>query len=265
MKKIILSVLLVAATLSAKAWHLNCDRAVALVASHNSNPATLSLVKQYVGEDVTKSAYYLASLRNDGRCSETEGCHQLPLDAELNPAAANDSDAYVQIEKALEVIRNHKSHSAKEVRFAINTVINLVIDMHNISNVVIEGVPQSGTDFQFQSSKGSANGRPAKLFPYSWKDLWTVRYPQQHAAYNPAMWATDLEIMFGDKKAEFTSGTLRDWAADMGRDTKRVHRLLEANNGQFLHATVQAHESLHMSCMGRAAYRIAALLNENLK
>jgi hypothetical protein len=151
------------------------------------------------------------------------------------------------------------------VRFAINTVINLVIDMHNISNVVIEGVPQSGTDFQFQSSKGSANGRPAKLFPYSWKDLWTVRYPQQHAAYNPAMWATDLEIMFGDKKAEFTSGTLRDWAADMGRDTKRVHRLLKANNGQFLHATVQAHEQLHMSCMGRAAYRIAALLNENLK
>ena len=265
MKKIILAVLLVAATISAKAWHVNCDKGILLLAAKNYNPETLRLMQQYIGEDLTKSAYYLASIRKDERYAYTEGWHKLHLDANLTPAAANESDAYVQIEKALEVIRNRKSHNTKTVRFAINTVINLVIDMHNISNVAIEGVAQSGTDFQFTSSKGTANGRPAKLFPFSWKELWTTRYVYQHGGSTPTMWATELEVMFGKKKTEFSAGTLADWSSDIGKDTKAVHSVLEANGGQFLHATIQAHEPLHMSCMGRAAYRIAALLNENLK
>lgn len=265
MKKIILVVALVVATLSAKAWHVNCDKGVLLLASQNYNPETLSLVKQYVGEDVTKSANYLASLRKDGRYTETEGWHKLHLNADLKPAAANDSDAYVQIEKALEIIRNRKDHNTKTVRFAINAVVNLIIDMHNFSNVAIEGVAQSGTDFKFNSSKGTANGRAAKIFQFSWKDLWTTRYVYQHSGFTPAMWATDLAIMFGDKKEQFSAGTLADWCGDIGKDTKKVHDVLEANGGSFLHATIQAHEELHMSCMGRAAYRIAAILNENLK
>ena len=265
MKKIILAVLLVAATLSAKAWHVNCDRGVLLLAAKNYNPETLRLMQQYVGDDLTKPAYYFISLRKDGRYLETEAWQKLHLDANLKPAAADEGDAYVQIEKALEIIRNRKDHNAKTVRFALYTVMNLVIDMHNISNVAIEGVAQSGTDFKFTSSKGTANGRPAKLFPFSWKELWTTRYVYQHGGYTPTMWATELEVMFGKKKAEFSAGTLADWSSDIGKDTKAVHSVLEANGGQFLHATIQAHEPLHMSCMGRAAYRIAALLNENLK
>ena len=265
MKKIILAVLLVAATLSAKAWHINCDKGVLLLAAQNYNPATLHLVHQYVGEDLTKPAYYLASLRKEGRYTETEAWHKLHLDANLKPSTPGEGDAYVQIEKALEIIRNRKDHSAKTVRFALYTVMNLVIDMHNISNVAIEGVAQSGTDFKFNSSKGTANGRPVKIFQFSWKELWTTRYVYQHGGFTPAMWANDLEIMHKDKKAEYMAGTLADWSSDMGKDTKKVHAILEANGNSFLHATIQAHEPLHMSCMARAAYRIAALLNENLK
>ena len=265
MKKIILAVLLVAATLSANAWHINCDKAVLILASQNYNPETYRLVQRYVGEDMSKPAFYLASLRKDGRMLETKGWHKLHLNADLKPAAADENDAYVQIEKALEVLRNHKQHDEKKVRFALYTVMNLVIDMHNISNVAIEGIPLSGTDFQFTSSKGTANGRPTRYFPFSWKELWNTRYVYQHGGFTPAMWANDLEIMHKDKKAEYMAGTLADWSSDMGKDTKKVHAILEANNGQFLHATIQAHEDLHMSCLARAAYRIAVLLNENLK
>ena len=265
MKKIILAVMLIAATFSAKAWHHLCDKGVLLAAAQNYTPETRQLVQKYVGEDMSKGAYYLATLRKDGKMLETEGWHKLHLNADLKPAAADDQDAYVQIEKALEVIRNHKKHDAKRVRFALYTVMNLVIDMHNISNVAIEGVANSGTDFQFTSSKGTANGRPAKYFPYSWKTLWTTRYIHQHSGYTAAMWANEIEVMFGDKKAEFAAGTLVDWTNDIGKYTKKVHDVLEANGGQFLHATIQAHEPLHMSCVGRAAYRLAALLNANLK
>ena len=265
MKKIILAVALIAATLSAKAWHINCDKAVLLLAAQNYTPETYQLVQRYIGDDMSKPAFYLASLRKDGRMLETKDWHKLHLNADLKPAAADENDAYVQIEKALEILRNYKLHNEKTVRFALCTVMNLVIDMHNISNVAIEGVAQSGTDFQFTSSKGTANGRPAKLFPFSWKELWTTRYVYQHGGYTPTMWATELEVMFGKKKAEFSAGTLADWCGDIGKDTKAVHSVLEANGGQFLHATIQAHEPLHMSCMGRAAYRVAALLNQNFK
>ena len=265
MRKIILAVALVAATLSAKAWHINCDKAVLLAAAENYTPQTLQLVQRYVGEDLSKPAQYLQSLRKDGRLLESKDWHTLHLNADLKPAAADDKDAYVQIEKALDVLRNYKQHDDKSVRFALFTVMNLVIDMHHISNIAIEGVANSGTDFQFNSSKGTANGRPAKIFPFSWKELWTTRYVYQHAGYTPAMWANEINVMFADKKAQYSAGTLADWCHDIGQDTKKVHAVLEANGNSFLHATIQAHEPLHMSCMGRAAYRIAVLLNENLK
>jgi hypothetical protein len=265
MKKIILVVALIAATLSAKAWHIRYDQGVLLAAAQNYNPVTRQLVQRYVGEDMSKPANYLASLRKEGKLLESADWHKLHLNADLKPAAADDKDAYVQIEKALEILRNHKQHHEKSVRFALCTVMNLVIDMHNISNVAIEGVANSGTDFQYTSSKGTANGRPAKFFLASWKELWTNRYVYQHSGYTSAMWANELEVMFGDKKAHYSAGTLADWSNDIGQYTKKVHGVLEANEGKFLHATIQAHEDLHMSCMARAAFRIAALLNENFK
>ena len=169
MRKIILAVVLIAATLSAKAWNSTYDKAVLLFASQHYNPKTLRLVQYYVNEDVTKASNHLAWQRKNGRHLETAGWHQLHLDASLQPAAVDENDAYVQIEKALEIIRNRKDHEEAVVKLAVHTVMNLVIDMHNLTNVVIEGIPQSGTDFQVGTSKGTANGKKATITPYSWK------------------------------------------------------------------------------------------------
>lgn len=265
MRKTILAVILIAATLSAKAWSTAYDKAVLLVASQNYNPETYRLVSRYVNEDHTRASNHLAWHRRNGRHLHTAGWHTLHLDKNLQPAAKDENDAYVQVEKALEIIRNRDQHDEDVVKLAVHTVMNLVIDMHNLSNVVIEDIPLSGTDFNVPTSKGTARGKAPKIVDYSWKILWTHRYATYHGAYSPQMWATDIMLMFGDKKAEFSAGTLRDWTTDIGTYTKKIYGVLEANNGQFLHATIQAHEELHMSCLARAAYRIAALLNENLK
>ena len=265
MKKIILAVLFVATALSASAWSANYDKAVYLVAAQNFTPETSALVAKYVGKDITRASNHLSWHRRNGRHLESEGWHSLYLDKNLQHSPKDENDAIVQIEKALEILRNHKQHNEKSVRFALCTVMNLVIDMHNISNVAIEGVANSGTDFQFTSSKGTANGRPVKYFPSSWRELWTSRYIFQHSGYTPAMWANEFELMFGDQKTHYSAGTLADWSNDIGQYTKKVHDVLEANEGKFLHATIQEHEDLHMACMARAVYRIAALLNENFK
>ena len=267
MKKIILAVLLVAATLSAKAWSTNYDKAVLLVASQNYTPETYELVTKYVNKDHTKASNHLAWHRRNGRHLESAGWHALHLDKNLQPAAQDENDAYVQIEKALEIIRNHNQHDKATVSFAVNTVMNLVIDMHNLSNVVIEGTPLSGTDFKLDISQCSVANRPIKWFQYSWKKLWTNRYETFHGVlvYSPQMWSEDIVCMYGDKKAEFSAGTLKDWCADIGTYTKGVYERLEQEDGRFIHKTVQEHEPLHMACLARAAYRIASLLNANLK
>lgn len=261
-----MAALFIAATFSAKAWNTAYDKAVYLVAAQNYTPKTLRLVQYYVNEDVAKASNHLAWHRKNGRHLESAGWHKLHLDENLKPAAKDENDAYVQIEKALEIIRNRKKYDDDVVSFAVHTVMNLVVDMHNLSNVAIENIPLSmGPDFKVGTSKGTANGKTAKITEYSWKSLWTHRYTTYHGAYSPQMWAKDIVIMHGDKKEEFSKGTLADWAYDVGQYTKSMYDLLEANGGNFLHPVIQAHEEFHMSCLARAAFRIAVLLNENLK
>lgn len=267
MKKFILAVLLLSATLSAKAWSTNYDKAVYLVAAQNFTPETKELVAKYVGKDITRASNHLSWHRRNDRHLESAGWHSLHLDANLQHAAKDSNDAIVQIEKALEIIRDRENHDKATVSFAIHTVLNLVVDMHNLSNVYIESIPQSGTDFQLDISQCSMANRPIKWFKYSWKKLWTYRYQTFHgnAVYSPQMWSEDIVCMYGDKKAEFSAGTLKDWATDIGTYTKGVYDRLAKEDGRFVHATVQEHESLHMACLARAAYRIAVLLNENLR
>ena len=266
MKKIVLlCAALLVGTLSAGAWMRVVDKAVLVVAHKNLNPQTQRILQSYIGEDPTKPAGHLAWHRKNGRMLESEGWHHLYLDGKLQPAAKDENDAFVQIEKALEIVRNRKQYKREEVSLAIQIVMNLVTDMHNIANVTLESYPMSAADFKFYTSKGTAGGRKAKIFQYSWHSQWTNRYSGFHSAYSPQMYAEDLDLMFGDKKAELSKGSLRDWAHDIGTYTTAVYELLQKNENHFLHATVQAHEPLHMSCVARAAYRIAVLLNENLK
>lgn len=266
MKKIVLlCVALLVGTLSAGAWSRAFDKAVLVVAYKNLDSKTQRILHDYIGEDVTKPAGHLAWHRKNGRMLESEGWHRLHLDSKLQPAAKDANDAYVQIEKALEIVRNRKQYERKEVSLAIQIVMNLVTDMHNIANVTLESYPESAADFQFYTSKGTAGGRKAKIFQYSWHNQWTTRYGSFHSGYTHNMYAEDLDLMFGDKKAEFSKGSMRDWAHDIGTYTTSVYEVLRKNNNHLLHATVQAYEPLHMSCVARAAYRLAVLLNENLK
>lgn len=265
MKKILLlCVAILVGTLSASAWKPQLDKAVLLVACQSLNPAAQRTLKNYIGEDPTKPAGHLAWHRKNGRHLETKGWHKLHLDKNLQSAAKDENDALVQIEKALMVIKNRKSHGTDEVSFAIQTVMNLVIDMHNIANVTLESYPISATDFKVNTSRGTANGREAKIVPMSWYSLWTNNYTTFHSGYSPQMYAEDIELMFGDKKSEFSEGSLRDWAHDIGNYTSSVYDFLQKNDNNFLHATIQAHEYLHMSCVAKAAYRLGTLLNQYL-
>ena len=267
MKKIILlAVVLFAGVFSAAgAWSHSMDKGVLLFASKHLTPEAKSILAEYIGDDITKIEGYLVAQRKGGKLLHTEGWHTLHLDSNLQPAAKDENDAFVQIEKALKVMRNRNQYNKKEVSLAIKTVMNLMLDIHNLSNVALEEYPLSGTNFEFMMTKGTARGRKAKLQPYPWKMLWTYRYVGFHAAYSAEMWLEELGVMFGNKREEFSAGTLRDWVADIGNYSRPIYERLTKDNNHFLHATIHSYDLFHMSCVAKASYRLAALLNENLK
>lgn len=262
---IILTAVIFAGVFAAGAWSHSMDKGVLLFAAKHLTPEAKAVVAEYVGDDITKAEGYLVAQRKAGRLTHTEGWHTLHLDKNLQPSAKDENDALVQIEKALEVMRNRNQHSKAEVSLAIKTVMNLMIDMHNLSNVALEEYPLSGTDFEFMMGRGSARGKGGKAVPYRWKILWTYRYGTFHAAYSPEMWLEELGVMFDGKKAELSAGTLRDWVGDIGSYSKPVYERLKQDDNKFLHATIHSYDLFNMSCVAKASYRLAALLNENLK
>ncbi len=265
MKKIIILIaVLFAGVFSAGAWSHSMDKGVLLFAQKLLTPEAKSVVAEYVGDDITKAEGYLVAQRKAGRLAHTESWHTLHLDSNLQPSAKDENDAFVQIEKALEVMRNRNQHSKADVSFAIHTVMNLMLDIHNLSNVALEEYPLSGTNFEFMMTKGSARGKGGKMVSYRWKTLWTYRYGSFHAGYSPEMWLEELGVMFGDKKEEFSAGILRDWVGDIGGYSKPIYERLKQDGNKFLHATIHSYDLFSMSCVGKAAYRLAALLNQNL-
>lgn len=265
MKKLLIIMVALAVAFSAGAWSRNVDKGVLLLASKSLTPKAQRTLTNYIGEDYTKPAGHLAWHRKNGRHLETEGWHTLHLDKNLQPSAQDENDALVQIEKALEIVKNRKNHSTAEVSFAIQTVMNLVIDMHNLSNVALEKYPLSGTDFEMNTTKGTAGGKAPKVYKTSWKVQWTHRYSHYHGAgsYSPQMWVEEMEVMFGDKKEQFAAGTLRDWTLDIGKYSDHIYALLEKNDG-FYHATIHEYDIFNMSCVAKAAYRLGTLLNQYL-
>ena len=256
----------------AGAWSRKCDEAVMIIASEHLTPEAGKVVKKYLGKSFADDVQYLydtervqfKQMSKKDRKAAAE-IHFLHLDSEFQPKNVKGKDALKATEQALEIIRNRNSHSKAEVTTALRTVINLMCDMHNLSNVALEEFPLSGTNFEFMMTKGSARGKGGKLIPYRWKVLWTYRYPGFHAAYSPEMWAEELDVMFGSKKAELSAGTLREWVGDIGNYSKPIYARLYKDNNHFLHATIHSYDLFSMSCVGKASYRLAALLNETLK
>lgn len=266
MKKIVLlAITLLGGVLSAGAWSRNVDKGVLLFAAKQFTPATQQVVASYAGKDFARVEGAMARQRKAGTLPQSEGWHTLHLDRNLQPSAKDDNDAYIQIKKAAEVLRNHKQHERDEVKLAFCVVTNLMLDMHNIANVALEEYPLSGTNFEFTMTKGTARGRKAKVIPFTWKELWDVRYTSFHSGYSPEMWAEELEVMYGDKKAELSAGSLRDWAVDMGNFSRPIYERLKQENNHCPHATICSYDIPRVECFAKAAYRLAALLNETLK
>ena len=263
MKKIFITLALVLGAYSAQAWNWVYDQATLLLAYENMTPAAQAELKKYLGEDVRMQVQTFEKARKKGELLETADWRTISLDMNLKPVVADDKSAIAQLENAVEVVKNRASKSEEEVAFAIRKIVELTIEMHNVANVYLEEFPYSKEDFEFQQSMGGY-GAKEKFRPRKWKHFWSYGFSVFHSSWSAEMHVRDLKVCHGRYKEQYMAGTVRDWATDMGKLVKPLYDWAGPQCSLSRQAHAEEEERFYAG-VARAAYRIAALMNNSTK
>lgn len=263
MKKIFIALALILGVKSAQAWNWVYDQAALLLAFENMTPAAQAEMKRYLGEDIRKQVQTFEQARKKGNLTESASWRTISLDMNLKPVVADDNNAIAQLEKAVEVVKNRASKDNEEVELAIRKIIELTIEMHNIGNVYLEEFPYSKEDFEYQHSMGGY-GKREKFKSRKWKGLWSYGFSVFHSAWSAEMHVRDLKVCHGRYKEQYMAGSIRDWATDMGKLAKPLYEWAMPHCQLSRQAHAEEEERFYAG-VARAAYRIAALMNEATK
>lgn len=262
MKKIIL-VLALALTVSvANAWNKPADEGVVILAKKHLSAEAKSLLNEYLGESYADDVQYLYTLERKKIAKHSKEIHYLHLDSNLKPTKVAGADALAGIESALGVVRGRNSHSKGEVVEALRTIITLICDMHNFSYVRIEGFANSQQDFKFKCYGGDV-GKRKVANPISWARFWGI-YTGWHTGFSGDLWAEDIELCLGARRAELAAGGLNDWATQIGEKAAWLYSYINPEYSMTRRERNEL-EELNYEMMARAGYRLAALLNEVAK
>jgi hypothetical protein len=259
MKRVLLLVVAFASMVStASAWSARQDEATVILATKHLTSEALALVKGYLGDRYDDDVAYLYKLEKNHQSPYTKSVHKLHFSADLTLASIEGDDALKALEEAMRVVRERKNHDKGEVTLALRTIINLMCDIHNFSNICIEGIPHSYSDFKFQVVGGRKGPRTMK-----WSQFFPL-YANFHNGYSAAYWAEDFEIYYGSTSGELATGTLRDWAAQIGAKAAELYTEVYPNKEMPLRDRLE-YETLGYEMVARTGYRLAALLNELAK
>ena len=271
MRKILLLLLVCVLTISkANAWSHYGDEAVVIVASEHLTPKAKKVVKRYLGRDFSDDVRYLfgqerakaKQLSKKARRAAAE-IHFLHLDSNFQPKSVKGKDAFKATEEALAVIKNHKSHSKEEVTIALRTVIELMCDMHNLARIRIDGIPHSQRDFKYQFPTAEY-GKNKDVFKSAlWSKTW-LGFDGGNRHFSANSWAMDMRIYIGDRYAEYSKGTLRDWVADNGAIAAHYLEIYKPN-AVVPYADHRWGRPVNYDMFIKSSCRLAALLNETLK
>ena len=261
MKKIALICLLALAVSTANAWAPKVDEGIVILAVKNLPEDAKAKLTEYLGTSYQDDVHYLYELEAKKKAKHTKEIHYLHLDANLQPTATEGDDALKVLEQSVEVVRNRASHSKAEVTAALRTIINLMCDMHNPANVRIEGVPHSYKDFIVQYRTGDMGAKKNEISKSRWSRFWSF----VPAGFTSQQWAYDIEVHSGGQAALLGKGTLRDWADEMGREAANYYAEITPDVVLTRLRRNTISQEINCEFVGRASYRLSALLNDILK
>lgn len=215
------------------------------------------------GSTMIQEAVWLNTLRKNPEMAYTKSWHFFRLDANGKSVTTNENDGMVVLEKAINVLRDRKNQSDSLVNASLRTVIHLVVDMHCLSHIHIDDI-QETKGFMFLHWNEIEEGKRRKEWKSQWYSLWNNGYFGRYRVFPLDYHADDIDIHCNEKKAEYEKGTPRFWAENVGEDVVRA--LKDFPMGQIVPTNIiQRYEEVHVRCMAKAGYRLAALLNDIFK
>lgn len=259
MKRVILAIAFVAIIFSAKAW-------TGIV-----NGASYVIAKKYMTEQARAEYNRLVKLREtvDYKWVADKSL-KVSLDADLRSTTTDEGDVVVRIERAIEVLKNSANYSEKEQFVAFENLRRLLIELHTISTIAIEGVEHSQHDFEFTWSGNREGPSPDKRDKYetrgklTWSKMWSSSFCGWHQGWSSNYYAYDIDLRFGRIREQAMQGSVRDWAHEMGTRAKPLYEWVEP--GMLMRNEPRLNlEELHLEMVTRAGYRLAAIMNNIVK
>jgi hypothetical protein len=262
MKRITKYILLTALLLNASyavAWPKIGHETVATIATEELKPSVRKQVEHILGGNMASVAGWFDSLCKQPGMEHTAQWHYLHLDAHNQPTGCKD-DALYQVERYSDILRNRTNHSKALQLEALRALIHLVSDMHCIAYVRLADEPLS-EEFNFTYPKMTSIKGKVYMGKSTWHKLWYLRFFNNHQGFTPQMFAENILMAYASQRDDYAKGTPRDWATEMGMQTRSL--LVGMSDGiELPHKQVNLYEDIHEQNVAKAAYRLAALLNE---
>jgi hypothetical protein len=266
-RSIILALVSILMVGNVSAFHTFAHQSIAALADKYLTDNAKKEVKTILKTDMVKASTWLNTLRKKPEFAHTKGWHFTTLDANGKSTTMDENDGIVVLEKAIAVLRDRANNSDSLVQASLRTVIHLVGDLHCISHIRIEG-NEASKGFNYKTwnelttpGKGFYN---SKTYDAKWYTLWENKFASRYTLFTPQYYGDDIDIFANEKKAEYEKGTPRFWVENVGEDVVRALEIFQPD------AVVPAQmnerqEPVHERCMAKAAYRLAALLNDIFK
>ena len=166
MKRIFLAIAFVATIFTAQAWTSVVDNASYIIARKYMTKQALAEYNRLLALRQTVDYKWVA-----------DDAARATLDAELRSTTTCEGDIVVRLEKAVEVLCNRANHTPGEQYKALVVVQKLIVDLHTISHIAIDGIEQSKADFSFTWTAGKEGSKKhEKRGSLTWHKLWSSNF-----------------------------------------------------------------------------------------
>ena len=236
----------------AMAWTVEVNKAVLMLAEENLSNKAKREVESLLGAPLSSIKF------------EKKGRNKTHLDENGKSVTTDAKDAVVVLEKAIATLQDEKT-SASERRAALLAAAEMTVDIHCLSNVLIEKHLEKNFTFRRH------NSMQTEFIYYtvketSWQAVWHKEYHKSHGVFSAEMYLFDWQIATkgmakGYKKEPVAP---RNWAEKSG---ERAMQALKVFQPDALTETVEVPkmEELNNACLYDAAFHLANLLNKTLK
>lgn len=243
------------------AWNNRMHYTIALIAEQQLEPKVKKRVEKILGDELQKGAIWFNKLRSKEETRHTQAWHHLHLDENMMSVTNSNKDAAVHIERCADILRHPKQHNDSTVVAALKLIIHVVGDMHCPTHVYFTGGPAlSKFSFSITNDRWDRPG----VRKTTWRAFWNSWFSTEHPGFPPELYAEDLAIYYRKHKEEWSAGTVRDWANDMGRECRWLHEHIKP--GGTINSEFKARlENVNDRCISKAGLRLGALLNSIFK